>query len=67
LKAAKPGSELKSRFPDQATRIDEALRKAGRTAENVVYLPLAGRKSVWTAFLDPATAGIVAYMPLDSF
>jgi hypothetical protein len=67
LKAAKPGSELKSRFPDQAARIDQALHNAGRTAENVVYLPLAGRKSVWTAFLDPATAGIVAYMPLDSF
>jgi len=67
LKAAKPASALKSRFSDRAAEIDHVLASVGRTADNVVCLPLVGRKSFWTAFLDPVTAQIVATMPLDSF
>jgi hypothetical protein len=67
LKAAKPATELQSRFPKQVADIDRVLADAGRTAQNVVYLPLVGRKSFWTVFLDPVTAQIVATLPLDSF
>lgn len=67
LKAAKPAAQLKTRLPKDATDIDRVLAQAGRTADNVVYLPLVGRKSFWTVFLDPVTAQIVATMPLDSF
>jgi len=67
IKAAKPVSALRQRFPDQAAAIDRALEKAGRSADNVVYLPLVGRKSFWTALLDASTTEIVAYLPLDSF
>ena len=67
VKAAKPVSQLKSRFPTQAADIDSVLASAGRRAESVVYLPLVGRKAFWTVFLDPTTAQIVATMPLDSF
>lgn len=66
-KAAKPATELKTRFPAQAQAIDRAVADAGRSVENVVYLPLVGRKSFWTVFLDPVTAQVVATMPLDSF
>ena len=67
LKAAKPATELQARFPKQVTDIDRVLADAGRTPKNVVYLPLLGRKSFWTVFLDPVTAQIVATLPLDSF
>lgn len=67
LKAAKPVQELKVRFKDQSDAIDELLRTKGRTPENMLYLPLIGRKAFWTAILDPVTADIVATLPLDPF
>ena len=67
LKVAKPTALLKARFADQSKDIDAVLTKVSRTAENTVYVPMVGRKSFWTVFLDPQTAEIVAYMPLDSF
>jgi hypothetical protein len=67
LKVARPASELKARFVNQAPEIDRVLTQAGRTAENTVYVPMAGRKSFWTVFLDASSAQVVAAMPLDSF
>jgi hypothetical protein len=64
LKAAKPVSQLKKRFPAQAAEIDTVL---GGKADAMAYLPMIGRKSFWTVFVDPATAEVVAFMPLDSF
>lgn len=58
---------LKSRFASQAAEIDRVLASAGRPPLSVVYLPMIGRKSFWTVFLDPVTAEVLAYMPLDSF
>ena len=67
LKTAKPVALLKSRFASQANEIDRVLASKGRTAQDVVYLPMIGRKSFWTVFLDPVTAEVLAYMPVDSF
>ena len=67
LKVAKPVTTLQGRFPNRANDIEPILSKAGRTAQNTVFVPMVGRKSFWTVFLDPQTADIVAYMPLDSF
>lgn len=67
LKVAKPVTTLQGRFPNRANDIERILSKAGRTAQNTVFVPMVGRKSFWTVFLDPQTAEIVAYMPLDSF
>jgi hypothetical protein len=67
LEAAKPVDQLKSRLTPRAAEIDAVLRQAGRQAGNTLYLPVAGRKAFWTAFIDPATADVVAFMPLDSF
>lgn len=66
-KVAKPVTALNERFPNRASEIERILSKAGRTVQNTVYIPMIGRKSFWTVFLDPQTAEIVAYMPLDSF
>lgn len=65
--AAKPISELKARFATQAPAIDAAIAATGRKPETLVYLPMVGRKSFWTVFLDPITAEVLGYMPLDSF
>lgn len=67
LKVASPARELKTRFPDRTAEIERVLADAGRKPEEVLFLPMVGRKSFWTVFLDPITADIVATMPLDSF
>ena len=38
-----------------------------RAPQALVYLPMAGRKDFWTVLLDPVTADVLAYLPLDSF
>jgi hypothetical protein len=67
VKASKPVSALKARFPDQAAAIDAVIRAKKLDPAKLMWLPLAGRKTFWTAFIDPASADIVAFMPLDSF
>lgn len=64
---AKPVSDLKARFAAHAAAIDAVITAKGRKPESLVYLPLAGRKTFWTVFLDPANGDVVAFMPLDSF
>lgn len=67
LKEAKPATQLLSRFTARAAEIEQVLAKIGRKPGDVVYLPLVGRKSFWTVFLDPVTAQVLTTMPLDSF
>ena len=67
LQVARPIAELKARFANQAGEIDRVLMQAGRDSQNTVYVPMAGRKSFWTVFLDASSAQVVAAMPLDSF
>jgi hypothetical protein len=64
---AKPVSQLKTRYRERAGEIDAVLKAAGRSPDDTAYLPMMGRKAFWTAFVDPATATVVAFMPLDSF
>lgn len=68
LHAARPATELKSRFPQRAAEVDAALRNAGRDATQVAYLPLIARKAeAWTVLLDAKTAEVLGYLPVDSF
>ncbi|RYY97984.1 MAG: pilus assembly protein [Comamonadaceae bacterium] len=68
LQAAKPVSQLKSRFPQRAAEIDAILGRAGREATGAAYLPLIARKAEgWTVLLDGTSAEVVGYLPLDSF
>ncbi len=67
LAEAHPVATLKTRFPQSAEEIDRVLNAVGRTPQTAVYLPMIGRKSFWTVFLDPVSAQVVATMPLDSF
>ena len=67
LKVAKPVANLKTRFPKQAADIERVLQKASKSPQTLLYVPMVGRKSFWTVFVDPITAEVVATMPLDSF
>jgi hypothetical protein len=67
LKEAKPGVQLVTRFSAHAAEIEQVLKAIDRKPDSVVYLPLVGRKSFWTVFLDPVTAQVLTTMPLDSF
>ena len=59
---------MKTRFPQNAADIDEALRKAGSGAASAAYLPMIARKAeAWTVLLDARTAEVIGYLPLDSF
>ena len=67
LAAAKPAAELKRRFPQQAAEIDAAIVQSGRPETALKYLPVAARKSFWTALMDADSAEIRGFIPLDSF
>ncbi len=67
LKIAQPVSQLKARFANRASEIDRLLASAGPGAQSLVYVPMIGRKTFWTVLLDPASAEVRAYLPLDSF
>ena len=67
LKEAKPVTQLKSRFPNQAAEIDSAVAKSGFSAEKLGYLPLLGRKDAWTVLIDSVNAQPVGFLPIDSF
>jgi hypothetical protein len=58
---------LKARFASQAVAINAAVARTGRKSEELAYLPMVGRKSFWTVLLDPVTAEVLGFMPLDSF
>ncbi|HUR87969.1 MAG TPA: TfpX/TfpZ family type IV pilin accessory protein [Ramlibacter sp.] len=65
--AAQRVDELKRKMPAEAAQIDAALQRIGRDAAHTAYLPVISRKIAWTAFIDPKTADIVGFAPLDSF
>lgn len=68
LRAARPVTQLKSRFPQHAAEIDGILQRAGRPAAGAAYLPMIARKAEgWTVLLDGTSAEIIGFLPLDSF
>lgn len=67
LAEAKPVADLRSRFASQVALIDRAVANTGKTADQLLTLPLLGRDKAWTVLLDGATAQPVGFLPLDSF
>ena len=54
-------------FPAKSSEIAAAIESTGLPEEQVAYLPLVARRSVWTVLLNARTGRIVGYLPLDSF
>lgn len=67
LAAAKPLGELSKRFPQQAALIDASVVQSGKSAGELVSLPMVARKSFWTVLLDAQSAEIRGFVALDSF
>ena len=67
LKAAKPVSQLLSKYPQFADRVQSAMVDARHGVDDTVYLPLASRANFGTALLDAKTAQAFAVLALDSF
>ena len=67
LRIATPVAQLKARFAARAAEIDQALAAAGRANAPLLAVPMVGRKTYWTVFVDPITAQPLVFMPLDSF
>lgn len=70
LKAARPLSDLKMRFPAQAIQIDDALITASGEAalgRPIGYVPMVGRDKFWTVLVDLHTTEVIAFVPIDSF
>lgn len=67
LKEGKTVEQLKQRFADKAAEIDAAVAQTGRQPGQLLYLPMVGRKTFWTVFVDGTTAEVLGFMPLDSF
>ncbi|MEO7887095.1 MAG: TfpX/TfpZ family type IV pilin accessory protein [Polaromonas sp.] len=69
IRVSRPLAELKTRFPGRVTDIDAALKSdlPSHPAEVIGYVPMVGRQTFWTAFIDTKTAEVVAFVPIDSF
>jgi len=65
--AARPASQLKERFPAKAKEIAEAVEATALPVDQLAYLPLIARRSVWTVLLNGKTGEIRGFIPLDSF
>jgi hypothetical protein len=66
LANAKPLAELKARFAARVPDIDKALMAVPSTV-TVGYVPLVGRNTFWTVFVDMKTAEVLAFVPIDPF
>ena len=67
LEAARPAEQLSRRFPARAAEIESTIVKAGADPAKILYLPMVARKFFWTVLIDPKSAEVIAFIPLDSF
>ncbi len=69
LERARPLQALRARYPLDVALIDAAVeRAAGNRNAPLLWLPLVGRRTAdWVVLIDPATASLVSYIPLDGF
>ena len=66
--ALRPLSALRQRHPDQAARLDAAIRATGLPEDRLGYLPLiAGRHDDWVVIVDRHEAQPRAWLPLDGW
>lgn len=69
VRVSRPLAELKSRFPGRVADIDAALKAQlpSHPTEVIGYVPMIGRQTFWTAFIDTKTAEVIGFVPIDSF
>jgi hypothetical protein len=67
LKRARSLDALYKQYPNKASLIDDALKKAGRDRSQAKFLPLQARVAGWSVLLDAQSALPIGYVPLDGF
>lgn len=66
-KGAKPYSALLDRYPARTAELRQLAARAGRSIEQLGYLPMLARRSDWVALVDVGSGEIVGYAPVDGF
>jgi hypothetical protein len=68
VRASKPISELRIKYPTQTGLINSAILASGQLEQSLRWMPLTSFKtSDWIVFLDIESALPKAYLPLDGF
>lgn len=67
LAASKPASTLLSKYPEQKAALAAIAQTAGLPVEQLRYLPIQARDTVWSAIMQPQTGDIIGYLPVDGF
>lgn len=68
LHVARPLTQLIERMPQYKNQIDDGINISGKSATDLVWLPLQGRNAVvWTLLMDRKSAEPLGYLPIDSF
>lgn len=68
LKNAKPISDLIKRFESKRDIIEKEIKSTGVSNENLAYLPLVSRKTIfWTILIDKQTGNPVGFIPIDPY
>ncbi len=67
LLAGKPLQTLLSQYPDKKQDIEAEIAKTGRTASDLKFLPVIGKKAGGSVLVDANTAEIVGILPYDGF
>ena len=67
LRVAKPVAELQAKYPAAAPALASVAAKAGKPVSALRFLPVLARHSSTVVVIDPAGAGVLAYLPFDGF
>lgn len=67
LEKARPLVYLYRQYPSHVQDIKVEVRKTGRTAEDLKFVPLMARKTDWSVLLDAKTGVIVGFVPYEGF
>lgn len=69
LRAARPLSMLRAKYPGESHRIDKAVATLGLSEHALKYLPVQTRRleDDWLALVRENDAAIIGFLPLDGF
>lgn len=66
-KRAREVAFLRSRAKDGGKALDRLLADRGIPPEQVIALPIVGRRDDWSVLMDRRTLQIIGYLPIDAF
>ena len=65
--ASKPVAALLKKYPTQQAALAQIAQDTGFPESQLRYLPVQARDTVWSAILQPQTADIIGFLPVDGF